>query len=110
MERTPNFIKVWFWSRQDGSVPSDVKNGHTSLDTDNWVRTRRTVDAESMYQLVSLTQGTPFAFFPSTDCDLDSHFGWHNIVINLTLCMYHLGLTVPYTDTHSRRRLGWCNF
>ncbi len=32
------------------------------------------------------SQGTPFAFFPSTSCDIDSHFGPHNIIINLTLC------------------------
>ena len=37
MERTDSFIKVWFWSRNDASVPADVKNGATSIDTDNWV-------------------------------------------------------------------------
>ena len=37
MERTPNFIKVWFWSRSANNVPNDVKNGTTSVDTDNWV-------------------------------------------------------------------------
>ncbi|KAF7789293.1 hypothetical protein EIP86_000236 [Pleurotus ostreatoroseus] len=66
MERTDSFIKVWFWTRNAGNVPSDVKNGGTTVDTDNW--------------------GSPFAFFPNTDCDIDSHFGPHNIVINLTLC------------------------
>lgn len=66
MERTPHFIKVWFWTRSANNVPSDVKNGETKVNTDAW--------------------GTPFAYFPSTDCDLDSHFGFHNIVINLTLC------------------------
>ena len=38
MERTNSFIKVWFWSRNSGSVPSDVQNGATSVNTDNWVR------------------------------------------------------------------------
>ncbi|KAI0820859.1 laminarinase [Trametes gibbosa] len=66
MERTNSFIKVWFWSRNDGSVPSDVLNGATSINTDNW--------------------GTPYAFFPSQSCNLASHFGAHNIIINLTLC------------------------
>ncbi|KAH9850499.1 laminarinase [Lenzites betulinus] len=66
MERTTSFIKVWFWSRTDGSVPSDVSSGSTSINTDNW--------------------GTPYAFFPSQSCDLTSHFGEHNIIINLTLC------------------------
>ncbi|RDX45720.1 laminarinase [Lentinus brumalis] len=66
MERTNSFIKVWFWSRTAGNIPSDVLNGAASVNTDNW--------------------GTPFAFFPSTSCDIDSHFGPHNIIINLTLC------------------------
>ena len=47
MERTPNFIKVWFWSRQDGSVPSGVKNGHTSVNTDDWVRKHFTLGIKS---------------------------------------------------------------
>jgi len=66
IERTDSFIKVWFWSRNAGNVPSDVSNGATSVDTDNW--------------------GTPFAYFPDTSCDIDSHFGFHNIIINLTFC------------------------
>ncbi|OBZ73025.1 putative glycosidase C21B10.07 [Grifola frondosa] len=66
MERTMSFIRVWFWSRNDGSVPSDVANGATTIDTDNW--------------------GTPYAYFPSESCDLSSHFGEHNIIINLDLC------------------------
>ena len=37
MERTDSFIKVWFWTRNAGNVPSDVKNGGTTVDTDNWV-------------------------------------------------------------------------
>lgn len=32
------------------------------------------------------TWGTPFADFPSTDCDLASKFGSQNIVIDLTFC------------------------
>ncbi|TFK50003.1 endo-1,3(4)-beta-glucanase-like protein [Heliocybe sulcata] len=66
MERTTSFIKVWFWARNDGSVPSDMSSGATTVDTDNW--------------------GEPTAYFPNTDCDLASHFGENNIIINLTLC------------------------
>ena len=66
MERTPHFIKVYFWSRNANNVPDDVRNGNTVINTDKW--------------------GTPFAYFPSTDCDIDAYFGWHHIVINLTLC------------------------
>ncbi|KAI0059352.1 2 beta-glucanase [Artomyces pyxidatus] len=66
MERTSSFVKVWFWARNDGSVPSDVQSGAGSVDTDNW--------------------GTPDAYFPNTDCDIASHFQASNIIINLTFC------------------------
>ncbi|KIK58774.1 glycoside hydrolase family 16 protein [Collybiopsis luxurians FD-317 M1] len=62
MERTDTFISIWFWARGSTSVPSDVKNGNSNVDTSNW--------------------GTPVAFFPNTDCDIASEFQAHNIVIN----------------------------
>jgi len=64
MERTDDFLKVWFWARNGDSPPSDIGAG--SLDTDNW--------------------GEPTAYFPNTDCDIASHFSENNIIINLTLC------------------------
>ncbi|KIJ27421.1 glycoside hydrolase family 16 protein [Sphaerobolus stellatus SS14] len=66
MERTTTHISVWFWPRNDGSVPSQVKNAASSIDTSTW--------------------GTPFANFPNTKCNLASEFGPNNIVINLTFC------------------------
>ncbi|KAL0949940.1 hypothetical protein HGRIS_009965 [Hohenbuehelia grisea] len=66
VERTNSFIKVWFWARNDGSVPSAVRSGASSVNTDSW--------------------GTPVAFFPNTQCDLASHFQENNIIINLTFC------------------------
>ncbi|EIN04087.1 glycoside hydrolase family 16 protein [Punctularia strigosozonata HHB-11173 SS5] len=66
MERTSTSIKVWFWSRTDGSVPSQVSSGATSIDTSTW--------------------GAPFALFSDTDCDISSKFGPNQIVINLTFC------------------------
>ncbi|THV04719.1 endo-beta-glucanase [Dendrothele bispora CBS 962.96] len=66
MERRNTGIKVWFWSRNDGSVPAEVRNGATTINTSNW--------------------GTPVAFFPDTSCDIASKFGPHKIVINLTFC------------------------
>jgi len=66
MERTPNFVKVWFWTRNGGGAPSDVVNGASSVDTDNW--------------------GTPYALFPNTQCNIASHFAAANVIINLTLC------------------------
>ncbi|KAJ8520274.1 hypothetical protein ONZ45_g2850 [Pleurotus djamor] len=66
VERTNSFIRVWFWARNSGSVPSSVRNGDASVNTD--------------------TFGTPTAFFPNTQCDIASHFNQHNIIINLTFC------------------------
>ncbi|KZT38118.1 family 16 hypothetical endo-1,3(4)-beta-glucanase from glycoside hydrolase [Sistotremastrum suecicum HHB10207 ss-3] len=68
MERTSQFIKLWFWARNEGGIPSDLSNDSaSSVDTDNW--------------------GTPWAYFPtSSSCNLASHMGPQNIVINLTLC------------------------
>ncbi|KAK2461180.1 hypothetical protein APHAL10511_006707 [Amanita phalloides] len=64
VERTSDFIKVWFWSRS--SAPSDVKNGESQVDTDHW--------------------GAPGAYFPSTSCSIAREFGPHNIMLDLTFC------------------------
>ncbi|KAG5652388.1 hypothetical protein H0H81_005184 [Sphagnurus paluster] len=77
MERTPTFIKVWFWSRNDRSLPADLRNPGPGVNTDSW--------------------GTPAAFFPNTSCDLNRFFNQHNIIINLTLCGDWAGNTYPST-------------
>ncbi|KAG2017370.1 glycosyl hydrolase family 16 [Coprinopsis cinerea AmutBmut pab1-1] len=66
MERTDAFIKVWFWPRNSGSVPEDVRHGRGQINTDSW--------------------GTPTAYFPNTQCDITRHFSANNIIINITLC------------------------
>ncbi|KAH9920472.1 putative beta-glucanase from glycoside hydrolase family GH16 [Fomitopsis serialis] len=66
MERTAEYIRVWFWSRNDSSIPSDITSGASAVDTDNW--------------------GKPIALFPNTDCDIGSAFQRNNIIINLTFC------------------------
>jgi len=66
MERSEHYIKIWFWARDDPSVPSDVSNGGTVIDPDSW--------------------GTATAYYPDTSCDFPSHFWDHVIVINLTFC------------------------
>ncbi|EIM80631.1 endo-beta-glucanase [Stereum hirsutum FP-91666 SS1] len=66
MERTSSFVKIWFWARHDGSVPSEVSSGAGSINTDSW--------------------GTPDAYFPNTQCNIASHFSASNIIINLTFC------------------------
>lgn len=66
IERTNSFIRVWFWPR-NGSPPADVRSGASTINTGGW--------------------GTPTANFPSSaSCNLASHFGPNNILINLTLC------------------------
>lgn len=82
MERTTDFIKVWFWARNDNSVPSDVK-GSTAVDTDNWVLLP--LDYDFAIDFIT-KQGTPAAAFPNTSCDMSEFFEEHNIIINLTLC------------------------
>ncbi|KAI0299702.1 endo-beta-glucanase [Multifurca ochricompacta] len=66
MERTPTFIKIWFWPRNAGNVPSDVRNGGGSVNTGAW--------------------GTPTGYFPNNACDISSKFTPSNIIINLTFC------------------------
>jgi hypothetical protein len=83
MERTPAYIKVWFWSRQDPSVPWDVRNmAQTVVDTNCW--------------------GTPVAFFPNTDCDISSKFGDHHVIINLTFCKSNFALVVRQFDQSAK--------
>ncbi|PPQ78780.1 hypothetical protein CVT25_010653 [Psilocybe cyanescens] len=66
IERSSTYIKVFFWSRNDGSVPKDVINGSSQVNPADW--------------------GTPAVFFPDTSCDFSQHFQEHNIIIDLTLC------------------------
>lgn len=93
MERTNQHINVYFWSRNDGSVPSDIKNGASTINTSNWVRSAPTPrisvrpDADNFTNLF-FCQGTPVANFPSTNCNIASEFAPNNIVINLTFCKF----------------------
>lgn len=66
MERTNDGIKIWFWSRYDGRVPQSIRDGWGWINTDEF--------------------GTPTAFFPGWQCNIPEYFGWHNIIINITLC------------------------
>jgi hypothetical protein len=84
MERTSTYIKVWFWSRTDGSVPAEVKNGATSINTSNWVMF--SCDSFLEQRLTVTSQGAPFAYFSNAQCNIASKFGPHQIVINLTFC------------------------
>ncbi|KAI1787217.1 laminarinase [Ganoderma leucocontextum] len=66
MERTDTYIKVWHWQRNDADIPTDIRYGSLFIDTSSW--------------------GLPFADFPNTNCNMTTHFGPQNIIINLTLC------------------------
>ncbi|KIM77143.1 glycoside hydrolase family 16 protein [Piloderma croceum F 1598] len=65
-ERAESFIKVWFWERNDDSVPVDVANPGNTVNTDKW--------------------GTPDAYFPDTSCNFGTHFGSLNMIFDITLC------------------------
>ncbi|KAG9004819.1 hypothetical protein FRB90_010703 [Tulasnella sp. 427] len=75
MERTARMINVWFWARNDTTVPNEVKTAGTGL------KKKKKVNTD--------TWGLPQANFVSGDsCDLGSAFKPQNIIINLSL--YHV--------------------
>ena len=37
IERTNDYISVWFWEHGDGSAPRDATSGAAVIDTSNWV-------------------------------------------------------------------------
>ncbi|KAE9401830.1 glycoside hydrolase family 16 protein [Gymnopus androsaceus JB14] len=76
MERTLEFIQVWFWPRASRTVPSVVRNGSPIVETQNW--------------------GTPQAYFPNTQCDLATEFGPNQIIFDLTLCGDWAGQDLVY--------------
>ncbi|KAI6032879.1 glycoside hydrolase family 16 protein [Pisolithus orientalis] len=79
IERASTFIRIYFWERGSSSVPDDVQYPGTSVNTDSW--------------------GTPAAYFPDTDCDFSTHFGPHNIIINLTFCGDWAGNSAVYSNS-----------
>lgn len=80
MERTTTYIKVWFWPRNSLDVPASVRNGAGSVETSGF--------------------GKPSALFTNGSCNLASHMGPHNIIINLTFCKY-LFLSFTTLNAHT---------
>ncbi|KIJ63544.1 glycoside hydrolase family 16 protein [Hydnomerulius pinastri MD-312] len=76
IERSATYISIYFWERGSSSVPSEVSTPGNTVDTSTW--------------------GEPAAYFPSTDCDFSTHFGPHNIIINLTFCGDWAGNSAVY--------------
>ena len=86
MQRTAAGIKIWFWPRGAGGVPEDVANAEGRIDTGAWVRLMSYSVGWIRVGTDFGLQGTPMAYYPSTDCDFSTHLGPHNIIINLTFC------------------------
>ena len=77
MELRSAGIRVWFFAR--ASIPSTTGGPLTaSPDPSTW--------------------GTPMADFPSTDCDIGSHFKNQSIVANIDLCGQYAGQDKYYTQ------------
>ncbi|KAG8214674.1 glycoside hydrolase family 16 protein [Butyriboletus roseoflavus] len=77
LERSSSVIRIWFWSRNDGSVPDQVEFSSSQDD----------VEPESW--------GVPTAVWSNEKCDFPEHFGPHNIIINLTFCGDWAGAVYP---------------
>jgi len=78
MELRTAGIRVWFFPR--AHVPADILNG-TAPDPSSW--------------------GTALADFPSTSCDITSHFKNQSIVADIDLCGSWAGAASVYnTQDH----------
>ncbi|CAG7853791.1 Probable glycosidase C21B10.07 [Serendipita indica DSM 11827] len=92
LERTRKEIKVWFWPRNDATVPAEVAS--------RYHHSRGLIQAPIVgdiplgghhhhpdtIHIDTSTWGVPDALFVDDQCDIPSHFKEHHIVINLTFC------------------------
>ncbi|GAB7348803.1 hypothetical protein MBLNU459_g7521t2 [Dothideomycetes sp. NU459] len=79
MELRDAGIRVWFFNRD--SIPGDLASDNdTSPDPSSW--------------------GTALADFPSTDCDISSHFRNQSIIANIDLCGDWAGATSVYSTEY----------
>ncbi|KAJ7647389.1 glycoside hydrolase family 16 protein [Roridomyces roridus] len=80
MQRSSCGIYMWFWARNDTTVPIEVSQGLSTVNPDprNW--------------------GTPDAAFPTDECDYASHFNAHSIIFDLTFCGDWAGSPSAWTD------------
>ncbi|KAF8514211.1 concanavalin A-like lectin/glucanase domain-containing protein [Hysterangium stoloniferum] len=78
MERTAESgVFVWFWSRDDSTVPGAVKHGKDHLRPDIF------------------TWGLPMASFPFTETCSSDHFNAHQIIFDDTFCGDFAGALYP---------------
>jgi len=82
VERTSTYINMWFWARNDSSVPDEVR--------------RAGFASQKAKQINPGNWGTPYANFGNSACDV-SKFKPQNIIINLTLCGDWAGSSYPST-------------
>jgi hypothetical protein len=47
---------------------------------------------------MDIEQGTPQAYFPNTQCDLEAKFAAHHLLFDLTLCGDWAGQDAVYND------------
>lgn len=69
-------IRVWFFPRN--SIPTDISDPNATPDPSTW--------------------GEALADFPSTDCDISSHFRNQSIIANIDLCGQLGGQTSLYNE------------
>ncbi|OOQ87823.1 putative glycosidase C21B10.07 [Penicillium brasilianum] len=79
MELRDAGIRVWMFSRDD--IPSDISNSTSSPDPSTW--------------------GEALADFPSTHCDISSHFKNQSIIANIDICGDLAGATSYYTTINN---------
>ncbi|KAH7102127.1 concanavalin A-like lectin/glucanase domain-containing protein [Auriculariales sp. MPI-PUGE-AT-0066] len=87
LEKTDEYIKVWFWSRND-DVPASVKAGSPVVDPNYW--------------------GQPEVWFNNRTCDIANRFKPANIIINLTLCGDWAGETNTWRKTSCASKWPTC--
>lgn len=79
MELRDAGIRVWFFNRTN--IPDDLTSGNdSSPDPTTW--------------------GMALADFPSTDCDISSHFKNQSIIANIDLCGAWAGETSVYSTEY----------
>ncbi|RAH69992.1 glycoside hydrolase family 16 protein [Aspergillus aculeatinus CBS 121060] len=78
MELRDAGIRVWMWARDE--IPDDISNSSSSPDPSAW--------------------GEALADFPSTNCDISSHFTNQSIIVNIDVCGDLAGASTYYTDLY----------
>ncbi|KAJ5099891.1 hypothetical protein N7532_006892 [Penicillium argentinense] len=79
MELRDAGIRIWMFTRDN--VPSDISNSSSTPDPSTW--------------------GEALADFPSTNCDISSHFRNQSIVANIDICGDLAGADSYYKDMYS---------